>query len=80
MKKSLSKRVIDFLKIRWIAITDSIWTDDAELGLKIGPIVLAYYKWADPTVLWRPQYREMEKREFGEAIHTQLVYKRKKSK
>lgn len=68
--QKLVKRLIDFLGIRWVVVTDSDWTETGEIGLKFGklPIILAYYKWADPSVLIGSAYREARKREFGEVI------------
>jgi hypothetical protein len=65
------KWIVDKLRIRWVVITDNDYTETGELGLKIGPVILGYYKWPDPMVLLGHRYREANKREFGETIKTE---------
>lgn len=52
------------LKPRWI-----VGADDEDLGLSIRGIQFYYYKWSDPMIRFRSEFRVMEKREFGESIH-----------
>ena len=65
------KLVCDVLGVRWIVSTGE--RDKGELGLKIGPVQMWYYKWADPLVTIGKPYRIANKREFGEVVKSKLL-------
>jgi hypothetical protein len=50
---------------RWIV---SLNDDANELGFRIMGINFWYYKWPDPMISPKRQWRVIEKREFGEVI------------
>lgn len=70
--KKLLVILVKLFHIRWVIITN--WTEDGEIGLKIGPVILGYYKWKEPQVFWCTEYREMRNREFGDYIHYDRVF------
>ncbi len=61
------KFVCDLLRVRWIVSEDESH-GEGELGVKIGPFLCWYYKWADPMVRLDTKYRVADKREFGEVV------------